>query len=238
MKSARRSRQHAARIANNLLPPRARLCAGATTTGYRQEVADRALAMLEIDQNGTDEMDKRILETIIVNSAAGPPGVNSLAVAVKQGTGLPVRKFTNLISSRRLPQPRPRAAWRQNSVTKTEPENPRGINLPFYVTHVARQLFIQITAFPAETIEPTAVLHCCGLPMQFEYHNGCAKNALPRSFQLANRKAFRLIPVRLRCCLRNALRNGQTSPGGWRQATPLKPVRRIIILAENIWLAS
>jgi holliday junction DNA helicase RuvB len=45
-------------------------------------VADRALAMLEIDQNGLDEMDKRILETIIVKFAGGPVGVNSLAVAV------------------------------------------------------------------------------------------------------------------------------------------------------------
>ena len=40
------------------------------------------LAMLEIDENGLDEMDKRILETIIVKFGGGPVGVNSLAVAV------------------------------------------------------------------------------------------------------------------------------------------------------------
>ena len=38
--------------------------------------------MLEIDQNGLDEMDKRILEAIIVKFSGGPVGVNSLAVAV------------------------------------------------------------------------------------------------------------------------------------------------------------
>ena len=46
-------------------------------------IADKALAMLEIDQNGLDEMDKRILETVIVHKfGGGPVGVNSLAVAV------------------------------------------------------------------------------------------------------------------------------------------------------------
>jgi Holliday junction DNA helicase RuvB len=45
-------------------------------------VADRALAILEIDQNGLDEMDKRILETIMVKFGGGPVGVGSLAVAV------------------------------------------------------------------------------------------------------------------------------------------------------------
>jgi len=47
-----------------------------------EPVADQALAMLEIDQNGLDEMDKRILETVIVKFGGGPVGVSSLAVAV------------------------------------------------------------------------------------------------------------------------------------------------------------
>ena len=37
---------------------------------------------LEIDQNGLDEMDKRILEALIVKFGGGPVGVRSLAVAV------------------------------------------------------------------------------------------------------------------------------------------------------------
>ena len=46
------------------------------------ELADKALAMLEIDEHGLDEMDKRILETIILKFSGGPVGLNSLAVAV------------------------------------------------------------------------------------------------------------------------------------------------------------
>jgi Holliday junction DNA helicase RuvB len=46
------------------------------------DIADRALAMLEIDQDGLDEMDKRILEALIVKFGGGPVGISSLAVAV------------------------------------------------------------------------------------------------------------------------------------------------------------
>jgi Holliday junction DNA helicase RuvB len=78
---ARRSRG-TPRIANNVLR-RVRDYAqvrgdGRITAG----IADRALAMLEIDENGLDEMDKRIIEAIIVKFGGGPVGVNSLAVAV------------------------------------------------------------------------------------------------------------------------------------------------------------
>jgi len=78
---ARRSRG-TPRIANNLLR-RVRDYAQVRHDGrITGSVADRALAMLEIDQNGLDEMDKRILETIIVKFGGGPVGVNSLSVAV------------------------------------------------------------------------------------------------------------------------------------------------------------
>lgn len=78
---ARRSRG-TPRIANNLLR-RVRDYAQVKGDGHIDTpVADRALAMLEIDENGLDEMDKRILETIIVKFGGGPVGINSLAVAV------------------------------------------------------------------------------------------------------------------------------------------------------------
>jgi Holliday junction DNA helicase RuvB len=78
---ARRSRG-TPRIANNLLR-RVRDYAQVKSDGrITERVADLALAMLEIDQNGLDEMDKRILESIIVKFGGGPVGVNSLAVAV------------------------------------------------------------------------------------------------------------------------------------------------------------
>jgi len=81
---ARRSRG-TPRIANNVLR-RVRDYAQVRHDGrITVEVADRALAMLEIDQNGLDEMDKRILEAIITKFGGGPVGVSSLAVAVGEG---------------------------------------------------------------------------------------------------------------------------------------------------------
>ena len=81
MEIARRSRG-TPRIANNLLR-RVRDYAQVRGDGtINCEVADKALAMLEIDANGLDEMDKRILETIIVKFGGGPVGLSSLAVAV------------------------------------------------------------------------------------------------------------------------------------------------------------
>ncbi len=78
---ARRSRG-TPRIVNNLLR-RVRDYAQVRHDGrITAAVADKALAMLEIDENGLDEMDKRILEAVIVKFGGGPVGVNSLAVAV------------------------------------------------------------------------------------------------------------------------------------------------------------
>jgi holliday junction DNA helicase RuvB len=78
---ARRSRG-TPRIANNLLR-RVRDYAQVRGDGrITSAIADMALAMLEIDQNGLDEMDKRILEAIIVKFGGGPVGIGSLAVAV------------------------------------------------------------------------------------------------------------------------------------------------------------
>ncbi len=78
---ARRSRG-TPRIANNLLR-RVRDYAQVRGDGkITAALADKSLAMLEIDENGLDEMDKRILEAIISKFAGGPVGVGSLAVAV------------------------------------------------------------------------------------------------------------------------------------------------------------
>lgn len=78
---ARRSRG-TPRIANNLLR-RVRDYAQVKHEGrITGDIADRALAMLEIDENGLDEMDKRILEAVIVKFGGGPVGLGSLAVAV------------------------------------------------------------------------------------------------------------------------------------------------------------
>jgi Holliday junction DNA helicase RuvB len=81
MEIARRSRG-TPRIANNLLR-RVRDYAQVRGDGtITVPIANQALAMLAIDENGLDEMDKRILETIVLKFGGGPVGVNSLAVAV------------------------------------------------------------------------------------------------------------------------------------------------------------
>jgi len=78
---ARRSRG-TPRISNNLLR-RVRDYAQVKGEGHiTGEIADKALAMLDIDEHGLDEMDKRILEAIVTKFAGGPVGVSSIAVAV------------------------------------------------------------------------------------------------------------------------------------------------------------
>ena len=78
---ARRSRG-TPRIANNLLR-RVRDYAQVKAEGKIDSItADKALAMLEIDEDGLDEMDKRILEAITIKFGGGPVGLSSLAVAV------------------------------------------------------------------------------------------------------------------------------------------------------------
>ena len=71
------------RIANNLLK-RVRDYAQvkAKSNQITEDIADKALAMLEIDEHGLDEMDKRILETLVHKFGGRPVGISSLAVAV------------------------------------------------------------------------------------------------------------------------------------------------------------
>lgn len=70
------------RIANNLLRrvrDYAQVRAGNFITG---DVAEKSLSLLEIDPNGLDEMDCRILETICVKFGGGPVGLSNIAVSV------------------------------------------------------------------------------------------------------------------------------------------------------------
>ncbi len=52
-----------------------------------RDLADAALVMLEIDRDGFDQWDKRIIETLIHKFNGGPVGLNSLAVAVGEEAG-------------------------------------------------------------------------------------------------------------------------------------------------------
>jgi Holliday junction DNA helicase RuvB len=51
------------------------------------EIAEMALTALDVDQYGLDEMDKRILMTIIEKFGGGPVGVSTIAVAVGEEPG-------------------------------------------------------------------------------------------------------------------------------------------------------
>ncbi|MEI6350698.1 MAG: Holliday junction branch migration DNA helicase RuvB [Verrucomicrobiota bacterium] len=70
------------RIANNLLRWVRDFAQVRANSIVDRDIADRALTMLEIDADGFDEMDKRILETMIHKFGGGPVGLNSLAVAI------------------------------------------------------------------------------------------------------------------------------------------------------------
>jgi Holliday junction DNA helicase RuvB len=70
------------RIANNLLR-RARDYAQVKADNHvTRELADQALNLLDIDGDGLEEMDKRILSCIIEKFGGGPVGINSISVSV------------------------------------------------------------------------------------------------------------------------------------------------------------
>jgi Holliday junction DNA helicase RuvB len=80
---ARRSRG-TPRIANRLLR-RVRDFAQVRADGrITVDVARDAMSLLEVDDNGFDEVDRRLLRTIIDKFSGGPVGVNSLAAAINE----------------------------------------------------------------------------------------------------------------------------------------------------------
>jgi len=83
---ARRSRG-TPRIANRLLR-RVRDYAQVKGNGVvTAEIADRALAMLKVDNNGFDQMDRTLLAAVIQKFDGGPVGVDSLAAAIGEERG-------------------------------------------------------------------------------------------------------------------------------------------------------
>ena len=70
------------RIANNLLRWTRDFAQVKFDGKISAPIAQAALEMIEIDEDGLDEMDKRILEAMIYKFNGGPVGVSSLAVAV------------------------------------------------------------------------------------------------------------------------------------------------------------
>lgn len=80
---ARRSRG-TPRVANRLLRRIRDFAQVKADNKINKSVAEDALSRLEVDSRGFDEMDKRILLTIIEKFNGGPVGVNTIAVAVSE----------------------------------------------------------------------------------------------------------------------------------------------------------
>ncbi|MET0290641.1 MAG: Holliday junction branch migration DNA helicase RuvB [Pseudoxanthomonas sp.] len=75
------------RIANRLLR-RVRDYAQVKAAGrIDRDVADAAMKMLKVDPEGFDELDRRLLRTIVDNFDGGPVGVESLAAALSEERG-------------------------------------------------------------------------------------------------------------------------------------------------------
>lgn len=51
-----------------------------------EQIAKHALDKMDVDEEGLDEMDKKILEVIINKFGGGPVGLKSLAIAVGEET--------------------------------------------------------------------------------------------------------------------------------------------------------
>jgi len=117
------------RIANNLLRRArdyAQIKADAVITG---PVAAAALEMLQIDRDGLDEMDLRILEVIIANFNGGPVGLKNIAVSVGEEEDsieevyepfLIQRGYLTRTSKGRVATPR---AWAKLGIKRATDEN-------------------------------------------------------------------------------------------------------------------
>lgn len=75
------------RIANNLLRRARDYAQLRTDSVITRQAAVEALAMLQIDRDGLDDMDLRILDVIVSNFGGGPVGLKNIAVSVGEEEG-------------------------------------------------------------------------------------------------------------------------------------------------------
>ena len=75
------------RIANNLLRWARDYAQVRANKKITSKVASDSLNMLDIDENGLDEMDKRILDSLVSRFNSGPVGIKNIAVAVGEEVG-------------------------------------------------------------------------------------------------------------------------------------------------------
>lgn len=86
MEMARRSRG-TPRLANRLLKRVRDFAQVRYDRKITKEVADFALNLLEVDRYGLDQIDRRILSTIMVQFSGGPVGLDTLAAAIGEDSG-------------------------------------------------------------------------------------------------------------------------------------------------------
>jgi Holliday junction DNA helicase RuvB len=128
---ARRSRG-TPRVANRLLR-RVRDYAQVRADGViTRGVAHDALLRLNVDEYGLDDMDARILKTIIEKFGGGPVGLNTVAVAVGEDAGTLEEVYEPFLIQQGFLQRTPRgraatAAAYQHFGYATVPENQRSI---------------------------------------------------------------------------------------------------------------
>ena len=82
---ARRSRG-TPRVANRLLKRVRDFAQVFESSEINAEIAQEALARLEVDKLGLDRNDKRILETIVKIFGGGPVGIETIAAAISEET--------------------------------------------------------------------------------------------------------------------------------------------------------
>jgi Holliday junction DNA helicase RuvB len=74
------------RVANRLLK-RVRDYAQVRADGIiTSEIAEEALGKLDIDERGLDDIDRKVLDTIITKFGGGPVGLNTVAAAISEDT--------------------------------------------------------------------------------------------------------------------------------------------------------
>jgi len=131
MEIARRSRG-TPRIANRLLRRTRDFAQVLADNKITKSVANDALQRLDVDSRGLDDMDKRILLTIIQNYQGGPVGLNTIAVAVGEESDtieevyepyLIQQGFIKRTSRGRMVT---QTAYEHFGIAKTDNENNRG----------------------------------------------------------------------------------------------------------------
>ncbi len=126
MEIAQRSRG-TPRIANRLLR-RVRDYADVKGNGHiTQEMAQRALAMLDVDPEGFDVMDRKLLEAVIHRFDGGPVGLDNIAASIGEESGTIEDVIEPYLIQQGFLQRTPRgrmatqAAWRHLGLTPPPP---------------------------------------------------------------------------------------------------------------------